>query len=78
MTTTYRLVAIPGDGVGPDVTAAARRVLEAAAETLDFRLEWDEILVGGIAIDTYGRPIRDEDLALAQRPAAFNVLYVEN
>ena len=66
MTTTYRLATIPGDGVGPDVVAAALRVLDAAGEALGFRVERDELLVGGIAIDTYGVPIRDEDLEVAR------------
>ena len=59
---TYRLAVIPGDGVGPEVSAAARRVLEAAGATFGFGLEWTELTVGGAAIDTYGVPIRDEDL----------------
>ena len=62
MTTTYRLAAIPGDGVGPDVVAGARSVLEAAASAFDFRLEWSDLVVGGRAIDVYGVPIRTEDL----------------
>jgi 3-isopropylmalate dehydrogenase len=59
----YRLVAIPGDGVGPDVITSARVVLETVAERSGFGLDWTEALVGGVAIDKYGVPIRDEDLA---------------
>ncbi len=61
----YRLAAIPGDGVGPDVLASGRTVLEAAAASHGFELEWRELLVGGAAIDAYGVPLRDEDLAIA-------------
>jgi 3-isopropylmalate dehydrogenase len=60
---TYRIVAIPGDGVGPDVIAAARRVLDAAGGRFGFETTWQEITVGGAAIDAYGTAIRDEDLA---------------
>lgn len=60
---TYRLVAIPGDGVGPEVAAGARVVVDAAARTFGFEVEWTEILAGGAAIDAYGIPIRPEDLA---------------
>ncbi len=60
---TYRLVAIPGDGVGPDVVAAAKRVLAAAGERFGFAIAWQEIVVGGAGIDAYGVPIRPEDLA---------------
>ena len=59
----YRLVAIPGDGVGPDVVAAARRVLAAAGARFGFDVAWRDIVVGGAGIGTYGVPIRDEDLA---------------
>jgi len=62
---TYRVVAIPGDGVGPEVLAAGRAVLHAAGERFGFAIEWTDIVVGGAAIDTYGVSIRDEDLALA-------------
>ena len=60
---TFRLVAIPGDGVGPDVVAAARRVLAATAAQLGFEIAWRELVVGGAGIDAYGVAIRDEDLA---------------
>jgi 3-isopropylmalate dehydrogenase len=63
--TTYRIAAIPGDGVGPDVVGAARRVVDATAVALGFDVEWRELVVGGIAIDTYGVAIRDEDVAVA-------------
>jgi 3-isopropylmalate dehydrogenase len=58
----YRVVAIPGDGVGPEVVDAARRVVDAAGERFGFTVEWTEILAGGAAIDTYGVAIRDEDV----------------
>ncbi|MGH2467975.1 MAG: isocitrate/isopropylmalate family dehydrogenase, partial [Candidatus Limnocylindrales bacterium] len=50
----YRLVAIPGDGIGPEVVAAGRRVLEAAGQRFGFALEWQERVVGGAAIDRFG------------------------
>jgi len=59
----YRLAAIPGDGVGPEVIAAAREVLDAAAAAFGFAIEWTEIAAGGAAIDAYGVAIRDEDVA---------------
>lgn len=59
---TYRIATIPGDGVGPEVVAAARRVVDAAGVRFGFEVEWTEILAGGIAIDTYGAAIRPEDV----------------
>ncbi len=60
---TYRIATIPGDGVGPEVVAAATAALEAVGRRFGFELAWTAHLVGGIAIDTYGVPIRDQDLA---------------
>jgi 3-isopropylmalate dehydrogenase len=59
---TYRIATIPGDGVGPEVVEAARRVVETAGARFGFRVAWPEILAGGVAIDTYGVAIRPEDV----------------
>ena len=60
--TAYRIATIPGDGVGPEVVAAARRVVDAAGERFGFDVDWSEHIVGGAAIDTYGVAIRPEDV----------------
>jgi 3-isopropylmalate dehydrogenase len=59
----YRIATIPGDGVGPEVVAAARSVVDAAAERFGFGVDWSEFAAGGNAIDRYGVAIRDEDVA---------------
>ena len=59
---TYRVAAIPGDGVGPEVVDAARRVLDAAGRRFGFAVDWTEIVAGGAAIDAYGVAIRPEDV----------------
>ena len=59
----FRIATIPGDGVGPEVVAAARHVLDATADRFAFAIEWSEHAAGGNAIDAYGVAIRDEDLA---------------
>jgi 3-isopropylmalate dehydrogenase len=58
----YRIATIPGDGVGPEVVAAARRVVDATGERFGFSVEWSEYLVGGAAIDAYGVAFRPEDV----------------
>src|SRR4029078_11896066 len=58
----YRVPTIPGDGVGPDVVGAARRVIDAAGAAFGFEVDWAEYLVGGAAIDRYGVGIRPEDV----------------
>src|ERR671916_2698319 len=52
-----RIVTLPGDGIGPEVMAAAERVL---AEVGDFEL--DERLMGGASIDAHGTALTDEVL----------------
>ncbi|HEX5420754.1 MAG TPA: isocitrate/isopropylmalate family dehydrogenase, partial [Gammaproteobacteria bacterium] len=51
-----RIVVLPGDGVGPEVTAQTVRVLEAAAAKAGLKLEFQEALVGGTAYDAAGDP----------------------
>jgi 3-isopropylmalate dehydrogenase len=63
---TYNLVYVPGDGIGPEVIAAGRRVLEATGAVFGFGFDWREVLVGGVAIDAYGVPIRDEDMSVCR------------
>ncbi|KQU62184.1 3-isopropylmalate dehydrogenase [Sphingomonas sp. Leaf339] len=57
---------LAGDGIGPEVTAQARRVLEALAPDLVF----EEGAVGGAAYRTQGHPLPPETLALAKRSDA--------
>src|SRR5215210_684795 len=62
---SYRIAAVGGDGVGPAVVGAARRVVDAVGAALGFDVDWRELVVGGIAIDTYGVAVRDEDVEVA-------------
>lgn len=48
---------LPGDGVGPDVSAAAKRVLDAVAEKYGHAFNYHEALIGGAAIDATGDPL---------------------
>jgi 3-isopropylmalate dehydrogenase len=59
---TYRIATIPGDGVGPEVVEAARRVVVAAGARFGFTVDWSVVPAGGAAIDAYGVAIRDEDV----------------
>jgi 3-isopropylmalate dehydrogenase len=59
----YRIATIPGDGVGPEVVAAARRVMDATADRFAFEIGWSEHAAGGNSIDAHGVAIRDEDVA---------------
>ncbi|MDW8068090.1 MAG: 3-isopropylmalate dehydrogenase [Anaerolineae bacterium] len=61
-----RIAVLPGDGIGPEVVAAAVQVLERVAEVYGHRFEFQEGLIGGIAIDRTGDPLPEETLALCR------------
>ncbi len=58
MTSVPRIVLLPGDGIGPEIVGAARRLLEALGE-----FEFSEALMGGCSIDAHGTALTDEVLA---------------
>jgi 3-isopropylmalate dehydrogenase len=58
-----RIVTLPGDGIGPEVTAEAVRVLQVVARRGGHQLEFAERLMGGCSIDRHGVALTDEVLA---------------
>jgi len=68
--TTFQVALIGGDGIGPEVTAAAQRVVDAIGEGSRFTVEWQPVAAGGAAIDAHGSALRDEDLLACQRADA--------
>jgi 3-isopropylmalate dehydrogenase len=63
---TYRICLLPGDGIGPEITAEAVKVLEAIGRRFGARFEFQEALLGGAAIDATGTALPDETLAAAR------------
>ena len=53
---------LPGDGIGPEVIAEARRVIDALAPEHDLVIDWHEHLMGGVSIDAHGTALTDEVL----------------
>ncbi len=60
------IAVLAGDGIGPEVTAEAVKVLRAAAPRFGLDLTFREALVGGAAVDARGTPLPDETLALCR------------
>jgi 3-isopropylmalate dehydrogenase len=52
-----RITTLPGDGIGPEVTVEAVRVLQAVAEIHGYRFEFEAHAIGGVAIKQYGSPL---------------------
>ncbi len=65
-----RIAVLPGDGIGPEVTRAAAKVLRAAADRFALSLDLEEAPVGGGAYEASGSPLPDATLALCQRSDA--------
>jgi 3-isopropylmalate dehydrogenase len=65
-----RVVLLGGDGIGPEVVAEARRVVDALAPEHGLSVEWEERLVGGVAIDERGAPLPDDTLDACRRADA--------
>ena len=55
--THHRVVLLPGDGIGPEITAVTRQLLDVVSERHGFQLDFDEQLIGGAAIDATGEPL---------------------
>ena len=58
-----RIALLPGDGIGPEVTSAAVRILEDCAVEFSHQFEFLELPVGGAAIDSHDSPLPEETLA---------------
>jgi isocitrate dehydrogenase (NAD+) len=57
-TKKYEVTFIPGDGIGPEVAEATRRVLEATG----VKFQWDTVIIGSQAQDRFGTPLPDQAL----------------
>src|SRR6476646_7223992 len=59
----HRVTLIPGDGIGPEVSAAVLRIIEAAG----VQIEWERFIVGGHAQDLAGSALPDEVVESVRR-----------
>ncbi|GMU41624.1 MAG: 3-isopropylmalate dehydrogenase [Chloroflexota bacterium] len=67
---TYNIFVLPGDGIGPEVTAEGVRVLEAIGQRFEHVFKFEQDLVGGAAIDEHGVAILPETLEKASKSDA--------
>jgi 3-isopropylmalate dehydrogenase len=58
----FKITVLPGDGIGVDVTREAVACLETIAKKFNHEFEFDEQLIGGVALDKSGIPLPDETL----------------
>jgi isocitrate dehydrogenase (NAD+) len=62
-TMKHKVTLIPGDGIGPEVAQATRRVLEATG----VKFQWDTVIIGSQAQDESGTPLPDQALQSIRR-----------
>lgn len=62
----YKVGVIAGDGIGPEIVAEARKVLDAVGDKFGHSFAYDEILMGGCSIDATGVPLTEEAIEHAR------------
>lgn len=66
----YKIARIPGDGIGPEVSEQAVRVLEKIGRLYGHSFTFTDVDAGGIAIDKYGDPLPEEQLEICRKSDA--------
>ena len=61
-----KILVLPGDGIGPEIVAEAKKVLEALCGSRGLALELENALIGGAALDAAGVPLPKETLEKAR------------
>ena len=65
-----KITCIPGDGIGPEIVAEAKKTLDAVALKYGHDMKYTDILMGGASIDVHGVPLTDEAVEMARRADA--------
>lgn len=60
--TQYRITLLSGDGIGPEIMAVAVNVLKVIGQQFDLQFEFQEALLGGVAIESQGQPLPAETI----------------
>ncbi|WP_302417233.1 3-isopropylmalate dehydrogenase [Blautia marasmi] len=62
----YKIALIPGDGIGPEIVAEAKKVLDQVCGAYGHSFSYEEVLLGGASIDVHGVPLTDEAVETAK------------
>lgn len=65
MSNVKKILILPGDGIGPEVCEQAVRILDFFSKNGDTKFEYEEALIGGIAIDNEGKPLSNATIEKA-------------
>ena len=62
----YKIALIPGDGIGPEIVAEAKKVLDKVCEVYGHSFSYEEVLLGGASIDVHGVPLTEDAIKSAK------------
>ena len=62
----YKIALISGDGIGPEIVAEAKKVLDSVCQKYHHTFSYSEVLLGGASIDVHGVPLTEEAIATAK------------
>ncbi len=71
-TSMYKIASIGGDGIGPEIVAEGKKVLEAAAETYNFDIQWTDFDIGADRYINSGKLVTEDEL---KELAKFRAIY---
>ncbi|MDG0844541.1 3-isopropylmalate dehydrogenase [Staphylococcus equorum] len=67
---SYKIVALPGDGIGPEIMTGSLEILEQLSQDYNFNYELETHDFGGVAIDRHGKPLPESTLNACQNADA--------
>lgn len=67
---TYNIVALPGDGIGPEILNGSLSLLEIISNKYNFNYQIEHHEFGGASIDTFGEPLTEKTLNACKRADA--------
>ena len=60
------IACIPGDGIGPEIVAQAKKILDRIADVYGHEIKYTDLLMGGASIDVHGVPLTEETIEMAK------------
>ncbi|MGV0828867.1 3-isopropylmalate dehydrogenase [Empedobacter brevis] len=66
----HKIAVLPGDGIGPEVVSETIKILKVVEQVFKYNFEFEQALIGAIAIDETGSPLPEETLQLCKNSDA--------
>ena len=66
----FNIALLKGDGIGPEIMAEAKKVLDKIGEKFGHEIVYTDVLMGGASIDVNGVPLTDETIDICKKSDA--------